>query len=81
MVLALKDMVMEVYHHPSKYLKAITCMMDIYNLEHRGGAVGENKDQRNSIANNNHLLKQLVPCKVTIGPNPVVLALIEVLKR
>ena len=69
---------MELYYHPSKYLKANTCMMDIYNLEH--GGVVENKDQRNSIANN-HLLKQLVPCKVTIGPNPVVLALIEVLKR
>ena len=37
----LKDMVMEVYHHPSKYLKAITSMMDIYNLEHRGGVGGE----------------------------------------
>jgi len=33
----LKDMVMEVYHHPSKYLKAISHMMDIYNLEHGGG--------------------------------------------
>jgi transcriptional regulator with XRE-family HTH domain len=31
----LKNMVMELYHHPSKYLKAITDMMDIYNLEHR----------------------------------------------
>jgi transcriptional regulator with XRE-family HTH domain len=31
----LKNMVMELYHHPSKYLKAITHMMDIYNLEHR----------------------------------------------
>jgi hypothetical protein len=31
----LKNMVMERYHHPSKYLKAITHMMDIYNLEHR----------------------------------------------
>jgi CENP-B N-terminal DNA-binding domain len=31
----LKDMVMEVYHHPSKYLKAISHMMDVYNLEHR----------------------------------------------
>jgi transcriptional regulator with XRE-family HTH domain len=31
----LKDIVMELYHHPSKYLKAITYMMDIYNLEHR----------------------------------------------
>jgi hypothetical protein len=31
----LKDMVMELYQHPSKYLKAITPMMDIYNLEHR----------------------------------------------
>jgi hypothetical protein len=39
----LKDMVMEVYHHLSKYLKAITQMMDIYNLEHKGerGAGGE----------------------------------------
>jgi hypothetical protein len=36
----LKDIVMELYHHPSKYLKAITYMMDIYNLEHRGGVVG-----------------------------------------
>lgn len=43
-------MVRELYYHPSKYLKANTCMMDIYNLEHRG--VVENKDQRNSIANN-----------------------------
>jgi hypothetical protein len=32
----LKDIVMELYQHPSKYLKAITYMMDIYNLEHRG---------------------------------------------
>ncbi|MGA9169328.1 MAG: hypothetical protein WBZ20_04190 [Nitrososphaeraceae archaeon] len=39
----LKDMVMEVYHHPSKYLKAITSMMDIYNLEHRGGGAGGEK--------------------------------------
>ena len=36
----LKDMVMELYHHPSKYRKAITYMMDIYNLEHRGEVVG-----------------------------------------
>ena len=33
----LKDMVMEVYHHASKYLKAISHMMDIYNPEHGGG--------------------------------------------
>jgi len=33
----LKDMVMEVYHHPSKYLKAISHMVDIYNLEYGGG--------------------------------------------
>ena len=45
----LKDMVMELYHHSGIYLKAITPMLDIYNLEHRGG-VGENKDQRNSIS-------------------------------
>jgi hypothetical protein len=32
----LKDIVMELYQHPSKYLKAITYMMDIYNLEHGG---------------------------------------------
>jgi CENP-B N-terminal DNA-binding domain len=37
----LKDMVMELYHHPSRYLKAITYMMDIYNLEQGGGVGGE----------------------------------------
>jgi hypothetical protein len=44
----LKD-IMELYHHSGIYLKAITPMLDIYNLEHRGG-VGEDKDQRNSIS-------------------------------
>ena len=33
----LHHMVMDLYHHPSKYLKAIIHMMDVYNLEHRGG--------------------------------------------
>ena len=36
---------MELYHHPSIYLKAITPMMDIYNLEHRGGGSGGEKQE------------------------------------
>jgi hypothetical protein len=40
----LKNMVMELYHHSGIYLKAITHMMDIYNLEHRGGR-GEGGEQ------------------------------------
>jgi hypothetical protein len=31
----LKNMVMDVYYHPSKYVRAISQMMKIYNLEHK----------------------------------------------
>jgi multidrug resistance efflux pump len=31
----LKNMVMDVYYHPSKYVRAISQMMKTYNLEHK----------------------------------------------
>jgi hypothetical protein len=31
----LKNMVMDVYYHPSKYIQAISQMMKTYNLEHK----------------------------------------------
>jgi hypothetical protein len=31
----LKNMVMDVYYHPSKYVQAIRQMMNTYNLEHK----------------------------------------------
>jgi hypothetical protein len=30
-----KNMVMDVYNHPSKYVQAIRQMMNTYNLEHK----------------------------------------------
>jgi septum formation topological specificity factor MinE len=31
----LKDMVMDIFNHPSKYVEVIREMMDIYNLQHK----------------------------------------------
>ena len=33
----LNNMVMDLYYHPSKYVEVIRRLMDIYDLEHRGG--------------------------------------------
>jgi hypothetical protein len=56
---------MDLYYHPSKYVEVIKRLMDIYDLEHRGGG------ERGS---NHHLIKQLRPRKIITGPNPVVQA-------